>query len=606
MMKSQSLVPNGSFENHKPFCGDCVPYSVNCTIEYLNYWKFPGPHHLFWFCHTSLPIIERPEWQYSFCRQVPCTPHSGQGMISLFYIESCPFHETTPTGKVTGCPSYVYAKLSSPLVVGNIYEISMWVYFPEDPVSDKTILKNIGFYLTLSPEKVGWDAAISTDYFFSDSIVCNQWFEIKHYIRALCPLKYITIGAFYDDNFPVLHRSIENYEHYFVDDVNVIEVNEDSLSSDIEATPFCNYYEKRVKEAEARQPQETNIYFETASFTLDIEDVESLDSFYTHTTGSKGNLYIVSGHADNQGIENITLSDQRAHAVAEYLQEKYNLSPYKFVSFGLGANEPVGDNRTEAGRQLNRRVTIANSDIRTSAAVYRKALGYIENGDKPLAIKTFEIWHSTVPVNQRMTVLHDPRLNKMKDHPSWRQLVQLVKEHYKSGARPEDSFFLDSMYYVDQRYRSYNPIVNTGYIQGLDTFDMRSLNPGFDHMEKADSINLHALTAYLADHPFPIISEVGRRQVRAAGYILIHSLDSTVMKQYIPVIEANCLLGEAEWDIYALMTDKLQLVRGKPQLYGTQKVFVDDTRSRTRLYEVDNLEAVNERRKRIGMVPIRE
>lgn len=603
---AQSLVPNGGFEEHKPFCGNCVPYSVNRTIEYVNDWKSSGQSSWSWYWNATLAHKDEPKWEHFFWKGTPVKPLNGDGMLVLQYIEACPFAEMTPTGEVTGCPSYVYAKLTTPLVVGNVYEIVMWVYFPENPAVDTTILKNIGFYLTLKPELLDYHQAIETDYFFGDSIQCDQWFEIKYYIRALCPLKYFTIGAFYDDNFPTLHRSIDNSVRYFIDDVSIIEVDENSLDQRIQPTPFCNYYEKKQQITESRLPQETTVYFQTASSVLDESDMTLLDSFYAHTSGNTGNLYIVSGHTDNQGSENITLSNQRADIVVSYLQEKYKLSPYKFVTFSLGASIPVGDNLTASGKQQNRRVTISNSNIRTSAAVYRKGMEHMENGDMTSAIKVFGIWLNTVPENQRMTILHDPRLNKLKSHEQWKQLTRLVKENYKSFVKSDDAFFLDSMFYVDQRFRTYNPMAITGYIHELDTFDLTSLNVDEGHLSRVDSINLHTLKRYLKDKSFPIISEVGRRQVRATGYIMLHALDSTMLKKYIPEVEANCLVGEAEWDLFALMTDKLQLARGEPQYYGTQKEFVDKNRTQMRLYPVDDLTAVNARRKKIGMAPLSE
>jgi outer membrane protein OmpA-like peptidoglycan-associated protein len=522
-------------------------------------------------------------------------------MIALFYMESCPFSEVTPTGEVTGCPSYVYAKLNSPLIVGSVYEISMWVYFPKNAAVDTTIYKNIGFNLTLKPERLGYHEVIATDYFFGDSIPCDQWYEIKHYIRALCPLKYITLGTFYDDHFPRLHRSIDNPVYYFVDDVKVIEVNEDSLSSDIEPTPFCNYYEKKQKISESQQPRETTVYFETASAILDEGDMASLDSFYAHTSGNTGNLYIVSGHTDNQGSENIMLSKQRANAVATYLQEKYKLSPYKFVTFSLGYSKPIGDNHTDNGRQQNRRVTISNSNIRTSAAVYRKGMEHMHNGDMASALKAFGIWLNTVPANQRMSILHDPRLSKMQSDPAWHSLVGHVREYYKTYVKPEDAFFLDSMFFIDQRFRSYTPVAITGYIPGLDTFDVGMPDMSLAHLEKTDAINLHTLDNFLKNRPFPIISEVGRHQVRAACLIYIHSLDSIEMEKLLPILESNCLQGEAEWDMYATLFDKLQLVRDRPQEYGTQSIL---EHGQKRLYKYDSLDAVNARRKKIGMIPI--
>jgi hypothetical protein len=52
---------------------------------------------------------------------------------------------------------------------------------------------------------------------------------------------------------------------------------------------------------------------------------------------------------------NIDLSQQRANSVVEQLVAS-DIEQERMVSIGLGKNAPVADNRTEAGRSLNRRV----------------------------------------------------------------------------------------------------------------------------------------------------------------------------------------------------------------------------------------------------------
>ena len=82
--------------------------------------------------------------------------------------------------------------------------------------------------------------------------------------------------------------------------------------------------------------------------------------------------------------------------------------------------------------------------------------------------------------------------------------------------------------------------------------------------------------------------------------MILHNSDSSVHKKYLPIIEANCLKGEAEWESFAMMTDKLQVLRHRPQLYGTQRV-INAMDPDKKLYMVDDLRTVNERRKRIGL-----
>jgi outer membrane protein OmpA-like peptidoglycan-associated protein len=67
----------------------------------------------------------------------------------------------------------------------------------------------------------------------------------------------------------------------------------------------------------------------------------------------------VVGYTDNTGSEryNQTLSEQRAQAVKNALVVK-NVQAGRITALGMGESNPVADNGTEGGRQLNRRVAI--------------------------------------------------------------------------------------------------------------------------------------------------------------------------------------------------------------------------------------------------------
>jgi NitT/TauT family transport system substrate-binding protein len=81
---------------------------------------------------------------------------------------------------------------------------------------------------------------------------------------------------------------------------------------------------------------------------------ESMTSF--------GNTYLrVEGNTDATGSPtgNMTLSEKRALAVKNYILQNFpNIEPARFQTIGRGSTNPVADNATEAGRQLNRRTDI--------------------------------------------------------------------------------------------------------------------------------------------------------------------------------------------------------------------------------------------------------
>ena len=80
------------------------------------------------------------------------------------------------------------------------------------------------------------------------------------------------------------------------------------------------------------------------------------------TMTSFGNTYLrVEGNTDITGnaTKNMTLSERRALAVKNYLVKNFpNIDANRFQTIGRGATNPVADNATEAGRQLNRRTDI--------------------------------------------------------------------------------------------------------------------------------------------------------------------------------------------------------------------------------------------------------
>jgi outer membrane protein OmpA-like peptidoglycan-associated protein len=598
-ISAQNLVPNGDFERHSTFEFSGGPGQY---INFLNDWDPSGTSSWAIYCHKDFVKKfgqQRLKIQDPWVNFDTLNMRRGDGMIKLFYHENC----SVPMVD-TGCASYIKTKLLSPLELGEVYEISMWVFTKTNLAADPMAYTHMGMFLTR--KELFWKTAsrINTDYYFANKIFPDQWTQVKWYIRALCSMQYLTIGAFKDDSFPSLKRWIDNPVYYYVDDVTIKKVNEDSLSTDIHPTPYCEYYEKEEKQRTLQSITNLDVNFESNSSTLDQKDEIELDSFYQANLLRDGKIFIIIGHTDSQKAENVALSEARAESVKFYLHQKYNFNELNMLTFGLGSSNPLADNASASGRLQNRRTAIRTSDLTISQIFYRKGLDYVSEDSLQQAYFQFTRWLRMVPMAKRVEMLMDARLNKLKRSKYWKPLVTIVRDSYSAYFDSNNSFFLDSLYFEDQLFRTYSPYQLCGYIPEIDTVVLPELKITEKKALQKDSLNRIAILKYLDQNPYPEISKVGRRQARALSYVILHQGDSILYKKYIPILKARCMEGEAEWDLFAMMTDKLHVVKKEPQEYGTQYTLTDD--GGHELYQVDDITQVNIRRKKIGMGPTAE
>ncbi|MBK5276636.1 MAG: OmpA family protein [Desulfuromonadales bacterium] len=114
-------------------------------------------------------------------------------------------------------------------------------------------------------------------------------------------------------------------------------------------------------------------HFPVMGDELSVEDRERLDETARLLVGLNTERIHVTGHTDNVRIaprsrdryrDNQALSMGRARSVGHYLMDKLHFPPEKLSLDGKGESAPIADNRTEAGRALNRRVEVRISSTR--------------------------------------------------------------------------------------------------------------------------------------------------------------------------------------------------------------------------------------------------
>jgi len=100
-----------------------------------------------------------------------------------------------------------------------------------------------------------------------------------------------------------------------------------------------------------------NIFFDFDKAILKSESFPELDRLADLLKSNSGMLVEISGHTDNVGNAsyNLTLSEQRAQSVIDYLVSK-GCNKNNLIAKGYGDTKPITSNDSEDGRAKNRRV----------------------------------------------------------------------------------------------------------------------------------------------------------------------------------------------------------------------------------------------------------
>ncbi|MBD8018480.1 MULTISPECIES: OmpA family protein [Kaistella] len=113
-----------------------------------------------------------------------------------------------------------------------------------------------------------------------------------------------------------------------------------------------------------------NFGFDSSDLTSSAKaNLDKLAEVLKNNPDTNINIY---GHTDSKGTEayNQSLSERRAASVRSYLISK-GVASSRMITMGVGENEPIATNDTDAGRAENRRVEFAitaNEDMIKDAA----------------------------------------------------------------------------------------------------------------------------------------------------------------------------------------------------------------------------------------------
>ena len=118
-----------------------------------------------------------------------------------------------------------------------------------------------------------------------------------------------------------------------------------------------------------------------------------------------------------------------------------------------------------------------------------------------------------------------------------------------------------------------------------------------------DEWNQARLKDIINKFSFPTIDLVGKDGMEAVFNIIQHA-DIEWQKSQLVKIEEAVKNDDMEAENYAFLYDRIKVLNGERQLYGTQVLKVNPISKSVQLFETEDLENIDKRRRELGMMPI--
>ncbi len=289
--------------------------------------------------------------------------------------------------------TYLYTRFLCPLEKDKTYRFTFWLKAPTFE------MRNIGLFMS-EKDILGH---FNPDFMLKPTILCtqkdaltkfkaNEWISFSKTFIAKGNEKYLVIGNFEQDDPKKHGRHSHKVDRllYHLDDIvlecvdtnkNILCENSKHFSDSLYHLDFRHLLPKsqippdetpritlgtpakRVNPTFTKPKIDTfvipNIVFAHNSDVITPAFSQILDSLIQKMDFEKVRKMEIIGHTDNRGgaVYNEKLSLRRAHSIANYLISK-QMRPDKITCIGRGETMPIADNRTEIGKQINRRVEI--------------------------------------------------------------------------------------------------------------------------------------------------------------------------------------------------------------------------------------------------------
>lgn len=157
---------------------------------------------------------------------------------------------------------------------------------------------------------------------------------------------------------------------------------------------------------------------------------------------------------------------------------------------------------------------------------------------------------------------------------------------------------LESMREADQALRE--EAMATVREHGLDSPEYAELRARGKAMQDEHTARLIQI---VEEHGWPALSLVGEAAAGGAFLLLQHA-DLSTQRRFLPLLREATAAGEARPTDLPLLEDRVRMLEGEKQIYGSQLTRGED--GQPTLWPIEDEEHVDERRASVGLEPLVE
>lgn len=197
-------------------------------------------------------------------------------------------------------------------------------------------------------------------------------------------------------------------------------------------------------------------------------------------------------------------------------------------------------------------------------------------------------------------IFADSSFISLKADSRWEKVLVKIKDNRTTGIpHTQLVMMLDSIYKEDQSLR--NELQPIGKKYGWDSKEVKDF---WEKISEIDKKNLAKIIPVIEKYGWLAANEVGDRG-NLTLFLVIQHADQATQEKYLPLLRAAVKDKKAEGGQLALLEDRVALLQGKRQIYGSQIGYHPDTKAHI-LLPLEDPDRVDKRRAAVGLNPIAE